>query len=84
MRISIIILSTLAGFSLATPGLKTRQIAELQSRQTCAIPNLGCYSNRDCCGGLSCDFSESCCLSSGDDDFDFGIGKRQKCGCCRN
>ncbi|KAM0270885.1 hypothetical protein ACHAQH_009269 [Verticillium albo-atrum] len=79
MQISIIILTTLAGFGLAIPGLKSREIAELQGRQTCAIPNLGCYSNRDCCGGLSCDFSESCCNDFGDDDF----GKRQNCGCCR-
>ncbi|CRK39484.1 hypothetical protein VD0002_g2001 [Verticillium dahliae] len=80
MQISIIILTTLAGICLGTPGLKARDIRELQGRQTCAIPNLGCYNNGDCCGGLSCDFSESCCLPDFDDSE---FGKRQNCGCCR-
>lgn len=75
MQISIIILAGLAGLSAAVPGL--------QVRQTCAIPNVGCYGNNDCCGGLSCDFSESCCVNSGGDDFDGDFGKRQNCGCCR-
>lgn len=78
MHISIIILPTLAGFSFAFPGLQARDIAELQGRQTCAIPEVGCYGNNDCCGGLSCDFSESCCYDYGG-DYD----KRQNCGCCR-
>lgn len=77
MQISILILTTLMGSGLAIAGIRPRGGANLEERQTCAIPNLGCYSNRDCCGGLKCDFSESCC--SDDEDLD----KRQSCGCCR-
>ncbi|KAH8129478.1 hypothetical protein LI328DRAFT_159879 [Trichoderma asperelloides] len=79
MQISIIILTTLMGSCLATAEIKFRERANLEERQTCAIPNIGCYSNRDCCGGLQCDFSESCCNDSSDGGFD----KRQHCGCCR-
>jgi hypothetical protein len=78
MQISVVILTTLMGSGLAIAGVGPRRGANLEERQTCAIPNLGCYSQRDCCGGLKCNFIESCC-NDGDE-----LDKRQtKCGCCR-
>ncbi|KAI5461918.1 hypothetical protein BGZ63DRAFT_382615 [Mariannaea sp. PMI_226] len=79
MQILIILLTTLMGSGLAIAEMKPRGWANLEKRLTCALPNVGCYSQRDCCGGLKCDFSESCCNDHGDDDFN----KRQNCGCCR-
>lgn len=84
MQLSAIILTAFVGLSLATADINSGDETQLDRRQTCAIPNVGCYSQRDCCGGLKCDFSESCCNDSGDDNNgSFRKNKRQNCGCCR-
>lgn len=88
MQFSTALLAALVGFGLATTDVKPSDESTLERRQTCAIPNLGCYGNNDCCGGLTCDFSESCCLNNDGDPnpFDGGpyrFAKREKCGCCR-
>ena len=80
MQISTIILTAFVGSGLAVAGAKPEEGLGLEERQTCAIPNVGCYDNNDCCGGLSCDFSQSCCNDAYIDD---GFYKRVNCGCCR-
>lgn len=72
MNLTAILLTTLAAAGLAIAAVAAVP-ASLAQRQTCAVPGLGCYSSRDCCGGLTCRFGgRSCCLD-GDD----------RCGCCR-
>lgn len=75
-----ILLTALAGLGLATAAVTTFNGASLEKRLSCEIPNVGCYNQRDCCGGLTCDMSSSCCLPEVDDPY--GRKKRQDCGCC--
>ncbi|OAA73218.1 hypothetical protein ISF_00119 [Cordyceps fumosorosea ARSEF 2679] len=82
MKITTLLLTTLAGSGLAIAAATAPEGAGLEQRQTCAIPNVGCYSQRDCCGGLKCNFSESCCIDGGDGDGLAAREKRQNCGCC--
>ena len=70
------------------PDTKPGDETTMERRQTCAIPNLGSYGYNDCCGGLSCDFSESCCFNNDGDPSPYvpepyRLAKREKCGCCR-
>ncbi len=81
MKTVTLLLTTLAGSALALAAANPFAGASLEKRLSCEIPNLGCYNNRDCCGGLKCDFSDNCCLPDYDDQY--GRKKRQDCGCCR-
>ncbi|KAM3471335.1 hypothetical protein MY8738_009378 [Beauveria namnaoensis] len=81
MKIATIFMTALAGLDLATAAAAAPpDIQSLEQRQTCAIPNVGCYGQRDCCGGLKCNFRQSCC--NRDDDGSRGKAKIQRCGCC--